>query len=101
MPELEYRFLGRTGLKVSVISLGSWVTYGGHVADKEAFKSIKVAYDAGVNFFDTAENYSAGQAEVVLGKAIKHFGWEQNDLVISTKVHHPFPHRIHKLKCLC
>ncbi|KAJ4290982.1 hypothetical protein N0V90_010178 [Kalmusia sp. IMI 367209] len=88
MPELEYRFLGRTGLKVSVISLGSWVTYGGYVTDEEAFQSLKVAYDAGVNFFDTAENYSAGQAEIVLGKAIKHFGWKQNDLVISTKVYH-------------
>ncbi|KAF1952910.1 Aldo/keto reductase [Byssothecium circinans] len=88
MPQLEYRFLGRTGLKVSVISLGSWVTYGGHVTDEESFASLKVAYDAGVNFFDTAENYSAGAAEVVLGKAIKHFGWKQNDLVISTKVYH-------------
>ena len=86
MPEMQYRFLGRTGLKVSVISLGSWITYGGHVSDEQAFESFKTAYDAGVNFFDTAENYNAGAAEVVLGKAIKHFGWRQNDLVISTKV---------------
>lgn len=56
-----------------------------HITEK-AFESIKVAYDAGVNFFDTAENYSAGNAEIVLGNAIKHFGWKQNDLVISTKV---------------
>lgn len=47
---------------------------------------MKVAYDAGVNFFDTAEVYSGGQAEIVLGEAIKKFGWKQNDLVISTKV---------------
>lgn len=47
---------------------------------------MKVAYDAGVNFFDTAESYSAGQSEVVFGEAIKKFGWKQNDLVISTKV---------------
>jgi aryl-alcohol dehydrogenase-like predicted oxidoreductase len=53
---------------------------------EEAFRAFKVAYDAGVNFFDTAENYSAGRAEIILGKAIKKFGWKQNDLVISTKV---------------
>ncbi|EPE09591.1 voltage-gated k channel beta [Ophiostoma piceae UAMH 11346] len=85
---MEYRFLGRTGLKVSAVSLGSWVTYGGHVADEKSYDCIKAAYDAGINFFDTAENYSAGEAEIVLGKAIKHFGWKQNDLVISTKVYH-------------
>ena len=47
---------------------------------------MKVAYDAGINFFDTAEQYSGGQAEIMLGKAIKKYGWKQNDLVISTKV---------------
>lgn len=51
-----------------------------------AFDCVKAAYDAGVNFFDTAEVYSGGQSEVVLGEAIKKFGWKQNDLVISTKV---------------
>lgn len=51
-----------------------------------AFDYVKAAYDAGVNFFDTAEVYSGGQSEVVLGEAIKKFGWKQNDLVISTKV---------------
>lgn len=48
---------------------------------------MKAAYDAGINFFDTAEQYSGGQSEIVLGEAIKKFGWKQNDLVISTKVH--------------
>lgn len=52
----------------------------------EAFSCLKAAYNGGINYFDTAENYSAGQAEVVLGKAIKRYGWKQNDLVISTKV---------------
>jgi aryl-alcohol dehydrogenase-like predicted oxidoreductase len=51
-----------------------------------AFQCMKVAYDAGVNFFDTAEGYAGGQSEVVLGEAIKKYGWKQNDLVISTKV---------------
>ncbi|GLI75210.1 hypothetical protein PoHVEF18_003463 [Penicillium ochrochloron] len=87
LPEMQYRFLGRTGLKVSVISLGSWLTYGGHVGNETAFDCLKAAYDAGVNFFDTAETYSGGQSEVVLGEAIKKFGWKQNDLVISTKLY--------------
>jgi aryl-alcohol dehydrogenase-like predicted oxidoreductase len=54
--------------------------------EETAFDCLKAAYDAGVNFFDTAETYSGGQSEVVLGEAIKKFGWKQNDLVISTKV---------------
>ncbi|KAJ5223393.1 Potassium channel voltage-dependent beta subunit KCNAB-like protein [Penicillium chermesinum] len=87
LPEMQYRHLGKTGLKVSVISLGSWLTYGGHVGNEIAFDCMKAAYDAGINFFDTAEVYSAGQAEVVLGEAIKKFGWKQNDLVISTKLY--------------
>ncbi|KAJ5165274.1 Potassium channel voltage-dependent beta subunit KCNAB-related protein [Penicillium coprophilum] len=87
LPEMQYRFLGRTGLKVSVISLGSWLTYGGHVGNETALECMKVAYDAGVNFFDTAEKYSDGQSEIVLGEAIKKFGWKQNDLVISTKIY--------------
>ncbi|KAJ5586751.1 Potassium channel voltage-dependent beta subunit KCNAB-like protein [Penicillium hispanicum] len=87
LPEMQYRSLGRTGLKVSVISLGSWLTYGGHVGNETAFNCLKAAYDAGVNFFDTAEVYSAGQSEIVLGEAIKKFGWKQNDLVISTKIY--------------
>ncbi|KAJ5177192.1 uncharacterized protein N7482_003069 [Penicillium canariense] len=87
LPEMQYRHLGRTGLKVSVISLGSWLTYGGHVGNETAFDCVKAAYDAGVNFFDTAEVYSDGQSEIVLGEAIKKFGWKQNDLVISTKIY--------------
>lgn len=51
-----------------------------------AFECMKAAYDAGINFFDTAEVYSGGKAEIVLGQAIKKYGWKQNDLVISTKV---------------
>ncbi|KAJ5381908.1 uncharacterized protein N7496_004336 [Penicillium cataractarum] len=87
LPEMQYRNLGRTGLKVSVISLGSWLTYGGHVGNETSFDCLKAAYDAGVNFFDTAEVYSGGQSEIVLGEAIKKFGWLQNDLVISTKIY--------------
>ncbi|KAL9623887.1 MAG: hypothetical protein Q9160_001879 [Pyrenula sp. 1 TL-2023] len=83
---MEYRFLGRSGLQVSVISLGGWVTYGGHVGDQIAFDCMKAAYDAGINFFDCAEAYAGGKSEIVMGEAIKKFGWKRNDLVISTKI---------------
>ncbi|KAH6957062.1 NADP-dependent oxidoreductase domain-containing protein [Fusarium avenaceum] len=83
---MVYRRLGRSGLHVSAIALGSWMTYGGYAEDEEAFACMKKAYDLGINFFDTAENYTAGQAEIVMGKAIKHFGWKRSDLVISTKI---------------
>jgi aryl-alcohol dehydrogenase-like predicted oxidoreductase len=60
------------------------MTYGGYAQDEESFACMKKAYDLGINFFDTAENYTAGQAEIVMGKALKHFGWKRSDLVIST-----------------
>ncbi|KAL1970224.1 hypothetical protein VTN77DRAFT_5384 [Rasamsonia byssochlamydoides] len=63
LPPMEYRFWGRTGLKVSVVALGSWLTYGGHVGDERAFEYIKAAYDEGINFFDTAEEYNGREAE--------------------------------------
>lgn len=81
---MVYRRLGRSGLHVSAISLGSWMTYGGYTEDEASFACMKKAYDLGINFFDTAENYTAGQAEIVMGKAIKHYKWKRSDLVIST-----------------
>ncbi|CAH0015998.1 unnamed protein product, partial [Clonostachys rhizophaga] len=87
VPPMTYRFLGRSGLQVSSISLGGWLTYGGHVDREGTFKCMKAAYDAGVNFFDCAEVYSAGESEVVMGEAIRKFGWKRNDLVISTKLY--------------
>jgi len=72
---------------VSAISLGGWVTYGDAVGDEATFACMKAAYDAGINFFDCAEGYAEGKSEVVMGKAIKHFGWKRNDLVISTKIY--------------
>ncbi|KAF4983912.1 hypothetical protein FZEAL_789 [Fusarium zealandicum] len=80
-----YRRLGRSGLHVSILGLGSWMTYGEYAQD-QAFDCMKKAYDLGINFFDTAENYTAGESEIVMGKAIKHFGWKRSDLVISTKI---------------
>jgi voltage-dependent potassium channel beta subunit len=83
---MEYRYLGRSGLQVSALSLGGWVTYGGQVGDDVAYDCMKIAYEAGVNFFDTAEVYAHGQSEVAMGKAIQRAGWKRSDLVISTKI---------------
>jgi len=83
---MEYRFLGKTGLKVSSLSLGAWVTFGEQIDVDAAYKIMKVAYEQGVNFFDNAEAYAAGQAETVMGKVIKKAGWKRSDLVLSTKI---------------
>lgn len=83
---MEYRFLGRSGLKVSALSLGAWVTYGGQVGEQVAFDCMTAAYEAGVNFFDNAEAYAQGSAETVMGKVIKKTGWQRSDLVLSTKI---------------
>ena len=65
--EMEYRRLGKTGLKVSVLSFGSWVTFGPQLAGSLAEDCLAAAYDAGVNFFDNAEAYSAGESERIMG----------------------------------
>lgn len=83
---MEYRNLGTSGLKISALSLGAWVTYGGQVGEEVAFECMTAAYEAGVNFFDNAEAYAGGQAEVVMGNVIKRTGWKRSDLVISTKI---------------
>jgi aryl-alcohol dehydrogenase-like predicted oxidoreductase len=62
---------------------------GGHVGDENTFACLKAAFDAGINFFDAAESYSGGESERVMGRAIKHFGWNRNDIVVSTKVMPP------------
>lgn len=80
---MEYRRLGKTGLKVSEISLGSWLTYGGYVEKQNAIASIDKAYDLGINFFDTANVYMRGEAEVVVGQALKKFPRES--YVLATK----------------
>ncbi|MFZ5809408.1 MAG: potassium channel beta subunit family protein [Chloroflexota bacterium] len=83
---MEYRFLGKTGLKVSALSLGAWVTFGQQIGEDIAYACMKNAYEAGVNFFDNAEVYANGQAEIVMGNIIKKAGWKRSDLVISTKI---------------
>ncbi|GGN93611.1 aldo/keto reductase family protein [Saccharibacillus kuerlensis] len=81
---MEYRRLGGTGLKVSEISLGSWLTYGGYVERENAVHSIHAAYEEGINFFDTANVYERGEAEKVVGEALKRYPRES--YVLATKV---------------
>lgn len=83
---MKYRFLGNSGLKVSELSFGSWVTFGSQVDIDKAVKLMTIAYDAGVNFFDNAEVYNDGDAEMIMGEVIKKTGWKQHDLVLSTKI---------------
>jgi len=83
---MNYRRLGNSGLKLSELSLGAWVTYGGQVGEEVAVKCMSRAFDAGVNFFDNAEAYATGNAETVMGNVIKKLGWQRDDLVISSKV---------------
>lgn len=81
---MKYRKMGRTGLKVSEISLGSWLTYGGYVEKENAVQSIHKAYELGINFFDTANVYERGEAEKVVGEALRQYPRES--YVLATKV---------------
>lgn len=83
---MDYRRLGKSGLKVSEFSFGAWVTFGKQVDVDAAAKLIGTAYDAGVNFFDNAEGYEAGKAEAVMGEAIKKLGLGRDTYAVSTKV---------------
>lgn len=82
---MEYRRLGRSGLQVSVLSYGSWVTYANQIDTRAARECMAAAFDAGVNFFDNAEVYAGGQSEVVMGEAIKALGWPRQSYIVSTK----------------
>ncbi|MFZ2096741.1 MAG: aldo/keto reductase [Anaerolineales bacterium] len=83
---MEYRHLGKSGLEVSALSLGAWVTMGGQIGEDISYECMKLAYDAGVNFFDNAESYAHGNAEIVMGNVLKKAGWKRSELVISTKL---------------
>jgi voltage-dependent potassium channel beta subunit len=82
---MEYRYLGRSGLKVSELSFGSWVTFGTQVDVEAAAESMAAAHEAGVNFFDNAEVYAGGKSEEVMGAALKKLGWHRSSYVVSTK----------------
>ena len=90
MTDMQYRRLGRSGLKVSLLSFGSWVTFAN--ADQietahQAAECLSAAKDAGVNFFDNAEAYSAGESERVMGDAFRELGWKRHEYVVSTKLY--------------
>src|SRR5688500_9297872 len=84
--EMEYRRLGSSGLKVSVFSFGSWVTFGPQVDVSRAEEMLGHAYNAGINFFDNAEAYAGGESERIMGAAIAELGWARHSYVISTKL---------------
>ncbi|GAB4124154.1 MAG: aldo/keto reductase [Raineya sp.] len=83
---MEYRRLGKSGLQVSVLSFGSWLTFGKQIGDTTAEELMKIAYDNGINFFDNAEIYARGQSEIVMGNALKRLGWSRDTFVVSSKV---------------
>ena len=84
--EMEYRRLGRAGIKVSVLSFGSWVTFGPQLDEGLAADCLAAAYEGGVNFFDNAEAYAGGESERIMGQAIAKLGWPRHGYVVSTKV---------------
>ncbi len=84
---MQYRRLGKSGLQVSVLSFGSWLTFGNQISDATAEKLMKLAYDKGVNFFDNAEIYANGKSEIVMGKILKKTKWDRTSYVLSSKVY--------------
>ena len=82
---MNYRRLGASGLKVSELSLGSWVTYGNQMGEDAARECMAAAFDAGVNFFDNAEVYAKGRSEIIMGEVLKKAGWRRSSYIVSTK----------------
>ncbi len=82
---MEYRHLGRTGVRVSELSLGSWVNFGNQLGVEAAANIMAAAYEAGVNFFDNAEAYARGKSEEIMGAALKKLGWRRSSYLVSTK----------------
>ncbi|KAJ9161049.1 Aldo/keto reductase [Coniochaeta hoffmannii] len=84
--DMIFRHLGPTGLKVSVLSLGGWLTYGGSQKGDIVKECLETAWNHGVNFFDTAEVYANGQSEIEMGRALKELAWPRDEYVLSTKI---------------
>ena len=83
--EMEYRRLGRAGIKVSALSYGSWLTFGSRQAVEQSIACMDAAHRAGVNFFDNAEVYAGGESERVMGEALRELGWPRYSYLVSTK----------------
>src|SRR5215218_378304 len=86
-PKMQYRRLGRSGLQVSVLSFGSWVTFDTQIKDDLALDCMQAAHDAGCNFYDNAEAYAGGESEAIMGRVIEQLGWARQSYVLSTKVY--------------
>jgi len=99
--EMQYRRLGNAGIKTSVFSYGSWLTFGSQQERDDSLECMNVAYDAGVNFFDNAEVYAGGKAETVMGQALQEFGWPRHTYLVSTKyfwgIHRDVPNAFYTL----
>jgi voltage-dependent potassium channel beta subunit len=87
MTKMEYRRLGRTGLQLSVLSFGSWVTFDQQMKDDLAMECMQAAFDAGCNFFDNAEAYAGGESEAIMGRVLTELGWPRWSYVLTTKVY--------------
>jgi voltage-dependent potassium channel beta subunit len=85
--KMEYRRLGRSGLKVSALSFGSWVTFDNQMQVEAAEACMVAAYDAGVNFFDNSEAYAQGQSEIIMGQVLKKTNWPRDSYIVSSKVY--------------
>ena len=83
--KMQYRRLGRSGLQVSALSFGSWVSFDNQMKDDLALECMQAAYDAGCNFFDNAEGYAAGESEAIMGRVLQQLGWARHSYIISTK----------------
>lgn len=83
--EMQYRRLGRAGIRVSLLSFGSWITFHNQVKVDSAYELMKAAYEAGVNFFDNAEVYAGGRSEEVMGEVLRKLGWRRPSYLVSTK----------------
>ena len=83
---MEYRYMGRTGLQLSALSFGSWVSFHKQIDDSTADELMGVAYDRGINFFDNAEGYAHGESEKMMGRVLKDKNWDRTSYVLSSKV---------------
>ena len=83
---MEYRKLGESGLKISELSFGSWVTFVNQLNEKDAMSCMAYAYDKGVNFFDNAEAYAHGKSEILMGDILKKLKWDRDTYIVSSKV---------------
>ena len=83
---MEYRRLGKSGLQLSILSFGSWVSFQNQIEDKTADELMGIAYDNGINFFDNAEGYAGGESEKMMGRVLKMKNWDRTSFTVSSKV---------------